>query len=211
MNEQQWLACEEPGRMLEYLLACRAAVGVGVSPYSAPNATERKLRLFACACCRLAGRPVDVDAWEVTGDPYGLSDAAWASAWARNHAESQPDRPTTAALLRDLFGNPFRPPPVIDPAVLAWNGGTVRRLAEHTYRERAFDRLPLLADALLDAGCEDEALLAHCRGTVREFNNGGISYWYSDADPGGRHLAPDRARPVHVRGCWAVDLLLGKE
>ena len=81
-------------------------------------------------------------------------------------------------LLHDIFGNPFRPPPAIDPAVLAWNGGAVRRLAQAIYDDRAFDRLPLLADALLDAGCADEELLAHCR-------------------QGGEH----------VRGCWAVDLV----
>jgi len=67
-------------------------------------------------------------------------------------------------------------------AVLAWNDHTVPRIAEGIYQERAFDRLPILADALLDAGCEDEDLMHHCR----------------SAGP-------------HVRGCWAVDLVLGKE
>jgi hypothetical protein len=83
--------------------------------------------------------------------------------------------------LRDVFGNPFRPVR-IDPAWLAWNGSTVPRLAQTVYDERAFDRLPVLADALEDAGCSDADLLGHLRG------------------PG-----------PHVRGCWAVDLLLGKE
>ncbi|HKI36061.1 MAG TPA: hypothetical protein VKA46_29665 [Gemmataceae bacterium] len=48
-------------------------------------------------------------------------------------------------------------------AVLRWHDGTVRRIAEGIHAERAFDRLPILADALLDAGCEDEALMARCR------------------------------------------------
>jgi hypothetical protein len=86
-----------------------------------------------------------------------------------------------AALLRDIFGNPFRTPPVVEPAWLAWNDGTVRQLAESIYDERAFDRLPLLADALEEAGCDNAAMLAHCRG------------------PG-----------PHVRGCWVVDLLTGR-
>jgi hypothetical protein len=83
--------------------------------------------------------------------------------------------------IRDIFGPlPFRPV-ALAPAWLAWNGGTVVKLAEAIYEDRAFDRLPILADALLDAGCEDADLLGHLRG------------------PG-----------PHVRGCWAVDLLLGK-
>jgi hypothetical protein len=87
-------------------------------------------------------------------------------------------------VLRDLFGNPFRP--VVVPAGkkrswLAWNGGTVVGLARQVYAERAFDRLPLLADALEDAGCDNADVLGHLR------------------EPG-----------PHVRGCWALDLLLGK-
>jgi hypothetical protein len=79
-------------------------------------------------------------------------------------------------LFRDLA--PTRPV-TTDPS---WLTSTVVALAVGIYADRAFDRLPILADALEDAGCTDDALLAHCR------------------QPGG-----------HVRGCWAVDLLLGKE
>jgi hypothetical protein len=67
------------------------------------------------------------------------------------------------------------------PAWLTWNGETALRLAESIYEERAFERLPILADALEEAGCTETALLEHCR-----------------------------ARGGHIRGCWAVDLLLGK-
>jgi hypothetical protein len=94
-----------------------------------------------------------------------------------------------AALLRDVLGNPFRPSPPLPPAVLAWNDRTIPRIAEGIYEERRMpegtldtERLAILADALLDAGCEDEELLDHCR------------------QPG-----------PHVRGSWALDLLLGKE
>ncbi|MDB5309346.1 MAG: hypothetical protein JWO38_3548 [Gemmataceae bacterium] len=79
---------------------------------------------------------------------------------------------------RDVFADPSRPA-AIDPA---WLTTTVVSLACEIYADRAFDRLPILADALQDAGCEDQQLLGHCRG------------------PG-----------PHVRGCWVVDLLLGKE
>jgi hypothetical protein len=92
-------------------------------------------------------------------------------------------------LFHDVFGNPFRPSPPLPSAVLAWNDATVRRLAEAIYEERkmpeaTFDpaRLGILADALLDAGCVNEDLIQHLRG-----------------------LGP------HVRGCWALDLVLGKQ
>jgi hypothetical protein len=91
------------------------------------------------------------------------------------------ERPKQAHLLRDIFGNPFRPLPPLPGAIQAWNDGTVVKIAQGAYEERAFDRLPILADALLDAGCADEDILAHCRSA-----------------------AP------HVRGCWVVDLILGK-
>jgi hypothetical protein len=81
-------------------------------------------------------------------------------------------------LLRDIFGNPFRPV-AFDPR---WRTADVLGLARAIYEDRAFDRLPLLADALMDAGCGHDDILGHCRG-------------------GG----------PHVRGCWAVDLVLGKE
>jgi hypothetical protein len=82
-------------------------------------------------------------------------------------------------LLRDIFGNPFRPVG-IDPD---WRTSTVVALARHMYESRDFSAMPILADALQDAGCENEHVLNHCR------------------DP----------QQVHVRGCWVVDLVLGKD
>ena len=78
-----------------------------------------------------------------------------------------------------MFGNLFRPIEV-DPSWLTWNDGTVGRVAQSIYDDRAWDQLPVLGDALEDAGCTKEDVLAHCRG------------------PG-----------PHTRGCWVVDLLLG--
>jgi hypothetical protein len=87
-----------------------------------------------------------------------------------------------ANLLRCIIGPlPFRSV-ATDPLWLTGNDGTVVNLAQGIYEERAFDRLPVLADALEDAGCHNADILAHCR------------------QPG-----------EHVRGCWVVDLLLGKE
>jgi hypothetical protein len=81
------------------------------------------------------------------------------------------------AIAYDIFGNPFRPV-AIDPS---WLTSDVRTLAEGIYQDRAFDRMPILADALQDAGCDNEDILNHCRGDG-----------------------------PHVRGCWVVDLVLGK-
>ncbi len=85
------------------------------------------------------------------------------------------------AHIRDIFGNPFRPPPPVDSFWLSWNDGIVPKLAQAIYDDRAFDRLPILADALEEAGCTNADILNHCR------------------QPG-----------EHVRGCWVVDLILGK-
>jgi hypothetical protein len=91
------------------------------------------------------------------------------------------ERKAQATFLRDLLGNPFRPT-AIDPGVLFWSNGTVVRLAQAIHEDRRFEDLPILADALEEAGCQDGDILHHCR------------------QPG-----------EHVRGCWTLDLLLGKE
>jgi hypothetical protein len=81
-------------------------------------------------------------------------------------------------LIRDIFGNPFRP--ITFSA--EWKTDTAVSLARQMYESRDFSAMPILADALQDAGCDNEDILAHCRG------------------PG-----------PHVRGCWVVDLVLDKE
>jgi hypothetical protein len=86
-----------------------------------------------------------------------------------------------ADLIRDIFGNPFRPAPPLPPSVIGWNDGTVEKIALAIYEERAWNRLPVLADALEDAGCDDVQFLQHLRG------------------PG-----------PHTRGCWPVDAILGR-
>lgn len=82
-----------------------------------------------------------------------------------------------AALLRCILGNPYRPV-VLDPA---WRTSTVVQLAQGIYDDRDFSAMPILADALQDAGCDNADVLNHCR----------------DTGP-------------HARGCWVVDLILGK-
>jgi hypothetical protein len=87
--------------------------------------------------------------------------------------------PIFIALLHDLFQNIVCPVP-FDPT---WCTSDVLLLARGIYEERAFDRMPILADALQEAGCDNPDILSHCR---------------------------DAMQP-HVRGCWVVDLVLGKE
>jgi hypothetical protein len=128
--------------------------------------------------------PTRVAAWGVINVSQGLHwlaavRAAEAMALAAGEPGDPPPQRTAvfATLFRCIFGNPFRPV----AAARSWLTPTVVSLAEAIYADRAFDRLPVLADALEEAGCGDDEILNHCRG-------------------GG----------VHVRGCWVVDLVLGK-
>jgi hypothetical protein len=204
MTEAEWLAADDPKPMLKFLR-------------DSGRASERKLRLFAIACCLGNWSPVYADRCrslvglaeryadgqargaELTearriaypGELLGVIEpdarrAATAVLWS--WVVGPGERPKQAAHVRDVFGNPFRPV-AADPAWLAWNHGTVRRLAEAAYQERSLPegtlsngRLAVLADALEEAGCADADLLGHLRG------------------PG-----------PHVLGCWAVDLLSGRE
>jgi hypothetical protein len=226
MTEPEWLACATVGPMQRFLFG---------------KLSDRKTRLFGCACCR--------HIWHLVTDPQcrtavevaeqfadglvtrkTLSQARHAVRTARRGTPcgaalncvmnkaveagwyASDDATTSLALspvyhalegplggkwdyyaamaaaegeivtvLKELVGNPFRRV-AIDTSWLAWNGGTVVKLAQAIYNDRAFDRLPILADALEDAGCTNADILSHCRG-------------------GG----------VHVRGCWVVDLLLARE
>jgi hypothetical protein len=90
-------------------------------------------------------------------EAFAWTGTAWDEAILNVH------RAEIAGLVRDVFGNPFRPPPPLFPAALGWNDGTVPRIAQGIYADRAPERLPILADALLDAGCDNEDLIQHFR------------------------------------------------
>jgi hypothetical protein len=213
MTEAEWLACTDPQPMLEYLRG---------------KASDRKWRLYLCGGCRqiahlyfrteslaaveVAERFADgqVDSFELAravsaaevpyeldqddDDPVRRRLVAAASlaeycaglfpeglewdSWGLEYM-SQVDWP--GRWLPDcVFGNPFRPV-TLNPTMLTWNAGTVPKLAQAIYDERRFGDLPILADALEEAGCDNADILAHCR-----------------------------TEGPHVRGCWVVDLLLGK-
>ena len=224
MNESDWLTCADPATMLHFLL------GRGIS--------ERKSRLLSCACCRriwdllpdprsraaveVAERYADGEAtrvelwtakrdavspagggaiaayWAVSAKASGpLVNAFEAAAEAPARLAVQEAQPYAAAatwdaaqeegeryqvsLIREIIGNPFCDYP-LDPLWLAWEGGVVGRMAHGIYEDRAFDRMPILGDALEEAGCGHEAVLDHCR-----------------------------SGDEHLRGCWVLDLILGKD
>jgi hypothetical protein len=196
MTEAEWLACADPKALVRH---------------HGRSASARKLRLFACACWRrraeairpaprkallaavggveawLDGGPALAPAerrrWIVAGHAAYNTALATASALmsAAGCSRLGPTEAELCALFRDVFGNPFHAITVPAPWLAAADGAAAK-VARGIYEDRAFDRLPILADALEEAGCTREAILSHCRG------------------PG-----------PHVRGCWVVDLVLGKE
>jgi hypothetical protein len=180
MTEGQWLVSRQPRLMLEFIL---------------PEAGRDKLARLGEACGRRLARDRGArpgssftgDAGEgwwdsadgLGGDPARPSTLATARGMALDMVRTL--QPASGGdLLRELFGNPFRPPGV-DPVWFRAAGGAVPRLARAIDAEAAFARLPILADALEEAGCDHADVLTHCR------------------QPG-----------EHVRGCWVVDLLLGR-
>jgi hypothetical protein len=99
-------------------------------------------------------------------------------AFAASKAASMTEQVTQSRLVREIFGNPFRAVAINQ----SWLTRNVCALSDGIYEERAFYRLPVLADALEEAGCDNADILNHCR------------------QPG-----------EHVRGCWVVDLVLAKQ
>lgn len=149
---------------------------------------EKARCLIAGNAAHAAKATLESSAWHSADWASGFSANARAWEWIIAHKPgSLPDFDQAAKrteqfeqvpLIHDIFGNPFRPVSV-DPS---WLTSTVTNLAKGIYTDRAFDRLPILADALQDAGCDSDDILNHCRG------------------PG-----------PHVRGCWVVDLLTGRK
>jgi hypothetical protein len=222
MTEEEWLAGANPMRMIKALEQFTTkALNYALS--------DRKLRLFAVACCRsaieLASPSVtdspesklwkDVRAAERIADglvpqptndldhQYGfytlfhgsagqeewvchaaLSPSAWSAATGvigklDDTAWNDDATNCGAVYLREIFGNPFHRV-AVEPE---WLTSTVVTLARQVYESHDFSPMPILADALQDAGCENTDILNHLR------------------DP----------NATHVRGCWVLDLVLGKE
>jgi hypothetical protein len=212
MTESEWLVCADPEATL---WACLQ------------GSTVRKARLLAVACCcrlvsylpPIAGTERDnlldalsdradqptpdnwpdaicddyefvrdfdgVDGFGEIVDSYmmitagGLASGLKNAKYAAEGNGGQNESSLQAALVRCIFGNPFRPVPFFPE----WRTDTAVSLARQMYDSRDFSAMPILADALQDAGCDSDDVLNHCRDTAL----------------------------THVRGCWVVDLVLGKE
>jgi hypothetical protein len=150
----------------------------GISPDTAINGADA-----AVASVRLGGVQRGIKTYYPGAyhtSALALAEVASADSAAAKAVEAA-EGAAQCDLLRDILGNPLRPPLTVDPLWLGWNGGTVVELTQGIYDDRAFDCLPILADALEEAGCHDAGILGHCR------------------QPG-----------PHVRGCWVIDALLGK-
>jgi hypothetical protein len=168
-----------PDNEVGEIRAARAALCAARADYeyeSFPNTAS-----FASAIVQLT---VSAAVWSsavaaTRPDGSSLPAITWQDAYTRAHATHAR---LVGVLLLDIFGNPFRAPPVVNREPFRSRIARARQLAEAIYEERAFHWSRRLADALEDAGCSDGDLLGHLR------------------SPG-----------PHVRGCWAVDLVLGKE
>ncbi len=211
LTEGEWLAEEkdDPYRMLYFLHRLRKG-----------RPSARKARLLACACVRrdlgalkepwqrqavevaerfadgqaskeevrraqdaACGRP-DCSYWAARTDSHCMA----AEAVLRSGHQCDEAERAACGLLRCVVGNPFRPLPRIEADWLAWDEGVVVKLARAAYEKRRARgrldgaRLRVLADALEEAGCADAEVLGHLR-----------------------------AAGPHVRGCWPVDLCLGRK
>ncbi|QJW99616.1 hypothetical protein [Frigoriglobus tundricola] len=228
MNEEEWLACEDTQRLMEYLgwflrgaqrrerkeLLCEVACWRRIFPLikqfgrTAVEQYERMAdglvsedeveaaRAAAITACEQGAENASCQAvlnLEAAREAVGceavrcvrppafdpddpaqsqIDNAAFRRACADENAAQ-------CVIFREIFGNPFQPVS-FDPT---WRTSDALLLAQGIYEERAFDGMPILVDALQDAGCDSADILNHLR------------------DVGA----------THVRGCWALDLVLGKE
>jgi hypothetical protein len=205
MTEAEWLGCGEPKALLGLLIG---------------KVSDRKMRLFACVIARQCPtfaadnqRTRGVEVAERFSDGMVTDDEREAARvdlqlrmeeeivqqdferacrtrdakrcldhvqreWFHVIYDHRSWSPEDTGLIRDIFGNPFRPV-VFSPE---WRTNTALALARQIYESRDFGAMPILADALQDAGCDSDDILGHCRGDG-----------------------------PHVRGCWVIDLVLGKE
>jgi len=207
MTESEWLTCTDPDPMLAYLrtrassrklrlfaCACARRGWDLLTDERSRRAVEVAERYADGEADKIELANVSATAWEAWRNAAEAAacdvvnpnswtaamDAAKHASWATKNYRAD-ELTILASLLRDLF-NPFLFRPMnLNAPVLKWNDNTVVRLARSMYDDTRFEEVPILGDALEEAGCQDADILGHCR------------------NPG-----------PHVRGCWLVDLLLEK-
>ncbi len=189
MTETEWLTCCDSKRMIDFLVGAGQGNVWVETGRSRPS--DRKLGLFAEACCEFFGA-------ESIRLVLRHDVAKWAAEWCQDipgTSSGMIPQAIKATLLRDIVGNPWNPVDIGTPvAVLPgglesknrkwprWYNSTVVAIAKAIYDDRRFGDMPILADAIEEAGCANATIIDHCRG------------------PG-----------LHVRGCFAVDAILGLE
>jgi hypothetical protein len=146
---------------------------------SLPNELQNRVRLGIQAIYHFTLDSVHASDPKNWNDTEWLIDGCLNAAIAAGGTDAAGELAHQCGILRDIFGNPFHKRRKFDAR---WRTNTALLLAKSMHESRDFSAMPILADALQDAGCDDDDVLNHCRG-----------------------LGP------HVRGCWVVDLLLGKE
>ena len=177
MNEHDWFTRNDPMAMLKYLTGKEKSDRQNAHK---PFISDRKLRLFACACWEVSEirqwmhKSLNASYSEIAMDGQPLEDAspgslvhrpvAFAKAWSSEAEESF--RKREANFLRDIAGNPFAT--VLPNHIRDWVSPTVRKIAQAIYENHTFEDMPILADALEENGCTNEVILHHCRG---EFPN----------------------------------------
>jgi hypothetical protein len=283
MTEQEWLTSTDPAAMLEWVQKGMLSWPTSRVPGSLGRVSDRKLRLFACACKLASGTNVAHTAYAEMlandgGPPTRLSEfddpKRLAEIWcdhdglealmlSRHRPSRHPTKAARADLLRHIVGNPFRKYAWTSTHDCApsghelqflderWRTPTVVSLAQAIYDGDQSAADPL-HDALLECGLSELAehfdqrtqecircggageyddvghedldglggiaAIVHCErcvggrvSMVQEYNDGGTSYWFNLLEPNTRHLTPERAQPKHPKGCWVLDLILGKE
>ena len=201
ISQKEWLSCLDPLRMLNHLgnldyldpkfhrkvrlfaCGCLRQVWAQVPEGASRRAVEMAERFAEgrATCAEL--EEARTAAWEVNNGPHTPA-AAWTTDLDPWTAARETCRflPATIQIpvLHDLFGPVLFRTVVSHPSWLVQESGTVHTVAKGLYENSAFERMGTLAQALKDAGCQDEEVLAHC------------------LEPG-----------PHFRGCWLLDLLLG--
>lgn len=236
LSEPEWLASPDPTALLEtvkgkvsdrklrlFAVSCcrqiwhlmtdwrsRRAVEVA-ERYADGEATKEEL---GCAN-ELSRQPWSIEEGNAEGAAYYASHESAALACERLSRPSlwQFADVNRATLLREVVGNPFQQYDLVivvnDPQAYQ----KAMSIARCIYEDRAFEDMLVLADSLEDAGCDDEAILTHCRG-VEECGCGGIILCHPDFGDyrcDKCYLGWRPLRSPHVRGCWVLDLILGKE
>ena len=203
MTEAEWLACGDLGELFLALnqlspptkrkcRLCSVAFCLRLKASLLSEPARSALKVAASFADGLASEDDIVKAWQSAADPFSsgcvlravtrlqrfsdVEEIAEESVF-NGSLDEETERRIHIALYRDIFANPFRPI-TFSPE---WRTDTAVALARQMYEAREFGAMPILADALQDAGCDNDDVLNHCCG------------------PG-----------PHVRGCWVVDLVLGK-